>query len=152
LDHEDLDLGLRLWQRGWSTVTVPEAKVYHAVNASNVHQLAKTGQSVAERRYVSGRASLSIIPLKYFSPIAAVSAAIAIYTAVLAKDVVRGRWRLTFLDILAGLQILQRLPSALQWRSANRRWNKCRAGEALFSAPDFQDAEGEPCSWNAPRR
>jgi len=54
LDLEDVDLSIRLWQRGWKTVTVPDAKVFHAVNASNLHTLVAAQETVSRRRYISG--------------------------------------------------------------------------------------------------
>jgi hypothetical protein len=36
LDFEDVDLFVRAWQREWHCVTVPEAKVYHAVAGCQV--------------------------------------------------------------------------------------------------------------------
>jgi GT2 family glycosyltransferase len=34
LNYEDTDLNMRAWLRGWKCVYVPEAKVFHAVNAT----------------------------------------------------------------------------------------------------------------------
>jgi GT2 family glycosyltransferase len=65
LDHEDVDLGLRLWKAGWLCVSVPEAKVYHAVGASNEHVLDEGGQRVSEKRYASGRANIMMVQLKH---------------------------------------------------------------------------------------
>jgi GT2 family glycosyltransferase len=141
LDHEDVDLGIRIWQRGWEVAAVPQAKVYHAVNVSNSKHLANVRQPVSKRRYISGRASLSIMPLKYYSPIPAISAALSLYLTVLAKDALRGLWERTHFNLLAGRQILARAPEALRFRAANRSWNRLRPGERFFTDPNFAESE-----------
>jgi len=65
LDHEDIDLGLRLWKAGWKSVAVPDAKVYHEVGASNAQVLDAGKQRVSEKRYISGRANLMMIQFKH---------------------------------------------------------------------------------------
>src|ERR1041384_2450596 len=67
LDDEDVDLFIRAWQRDWHCVTVPEAKVYHAIGASNELRLVSVGENVSTRRYISHCSSVFIIGLKYFS-------------------------------------------------------------------------------------
>lgn len=65
LDSEDVDLGLRLWKLGWKSVSVPDAKVYHAVGASNDQVLEQGKSTVCGRRYVSGRANIMMMQLKH---------------------------------------------------------------------------------------
>ncbi len=65
LDHEDVDLGLRLWKAGWRCVSIPGAKVYHDVGASNEHVLEEGRQRVSEKRYASGRANIMMVQLKH---------------------------------------------------------------------------------------
>jgi GT2 family glycosyltransferase len=66
LDHEDVDLFIRAWHRNLFCVSVPEAKVYHAVNASNNHVISRGRQKVGRRRYVSGKSSIILMSVKYF--------------------------------------------------------------------------------------
>ena len=50
LDHEDVDLGIRLWQHDWLSVTVPESKVYHAVGMSNAQVLSAVDKNLQEKQ------------------------------------------------------------------------------------------------------
>src|SRR5262249_44136553 len=53
LDFEDMDLNIRLWQRGWVSRLDPRAFVYHAVGASNNQQIHNGRSTVAKKRYVA---------------------------------------------------------------------------------------------------
>ncbi len=90
LDQEDVDLFLRVWQKGWKCVVVPEAKVYHAVNVSNAKTLQGGRQKVSKRRYISGRSSISIIGLKHFS-LSGLWLPFACWLLVFVKDLLHSR-------------------------------------------------------------
>jgi GT2 family glycosyltransferase len=138
LDHEDVDLFLRAWQAGWSCVTVPAAKVYHAVNVSNIKAIDGGRQRVSRRRYISGRSSLPVLGVKFLSaPYVLMLLLLWAVTAArhaIGLDLTRFWW-----DLLAGKEFLARLPGALRYRwevtGRTRRW-----GEQLFRAAEFQAA------------
>lgn len=138
LDHEDIDLFLRAWQRGWGTVSVPEALIHHAVNASNTQTLSSLNVSVGERRYLSQRASLTIIALKYFSvrmlPLAAL-----VWPAVFFNNLWSRRWRFARRDLRVLAEIARRAPGALAFRRANARLNREMPGERFFTSLEFSD-------------
>jgi hypothetical protein len=50
---------------GWKCVSVPEAKVYHSVGASNEQVLNGGEQRVSEKRYISGRANIMMVQAKH---------------------------------------------------------------------------------------
>jgi GT2 family glycosyltransferase len=137
LDHEDVDLFLRAWQAGWKCATVPAARVYHAVNASNKKVILASGQLVGRRRFISGQSSLMILGVKYFSwrhammPPALWAASLARHAATL--NVTKVWWYL-----LAARETARRIGPALAFRRANRAALLVRPGEAFFRDPDFQ--------------
>lgn len=134
LDHEDIDLFLRAWQRQWRAVHVPAAKVYHAVNASNVQTLRRLNLSVSQRRYVSQRANLTAIALKYFSwrrlPLI-----FLVWPAVFLNNLLKGRWPLVRGDFDVLLELARRWPGILAFRRANSAYNHRWPGERFFSDP-----------------
>jgi GT2 family glycosyltransferase len=136
LDYEDTDMFLRAWQRGWRSVTVPGAKVYHAVNASAAHSLDAVKQTVSKRRYISGRASVSVIGLKYFSA-ARLWMPVASWIATTFSHLARLRLRLVYWDLLALLEIGRRLGAARAFRRANRAFNAATPGERFFTLEAF---------------
>jgi GT2 family glycosyltransferase len=136
LDYEDVDLGIRAWQANWDSVTVPQAKVYHAVNASNAKVIPNLRQLVKRRRYISGRASLSIIALKTFSTSRLYWPAVA-WCVVLLANLARMRWRMAWCDLLAGLEAASRAGEAHRFRAAARPLRKARPGELFFKLPEF---------------
>lgn len=136
LDHEDTDLFVRAWQRGWHCVTIPDARIHHAVNASNAHILPSVGTPVAFRRYVSQRANMLVIALKYFRWPAVLLAA-AQWPVVLVANVWAGRWRLVQGDLRWLAEMRRRWPDAWAFRKANHGWNCRRPGEQFFRDPAF---------------
>lgn len=135
LDHEDIDLFLRAWQRDWKTVLVPEAKVFHAVNASNTQTLTSLNMSVSQRRYVSQRANLTIIALKYFSW-RVVPLALLVWPAVLVNNLTKGRWHFVRGDFAVLQEIARRWRTTLNFRRANAAYNCRFPGERFFTAPE----------------
>jgi GT2 family glycosyltransferase len=137
LDHEDVDLFLRAWQDGWKCVTVPDAKVYHAVNVSNIKTIVGGRQRVSRRRYISGRASLPVMGVKYFSTRFALlqfllwAGLTSFHLLTLRME--RARWMLS-----AGREFLDRLPAAVHFRRSHGRTLRTRPGEKWFLAPEFQ--------------
>ncbi|MBN9693916.1 MAG: glycosyltransferase family 2 protein [Verrucomicrobia bacterium] len=136
LDHEDTDLFLRAWQRGWRSVVVPEAKVYHAVNASNVQTLTSIQVTVSQRRYVSQRANLGVIAVKYFSWQALPWAALN-WPAVVLNNLSKGRWSFVSRDFQVLRELVRRLPAAWRFRQANTGYNYYYPGEQFFRVPEF---------------
>ncbi len=134
LDHEDIDLFLRAWQRSWHSVQVPAAKVYHAVNASNAQNLDRLNLSVSQRRYVSQRANLTAIALKYFSwwrlPLA-----LLVWPAMFLNNVLKTRWRFVRGDLAVLAELWHRWPALSAFRQANGPYNRLRPGERFFSEP-----------------
>ena len=119
LDHEDTDLAIRLWQRGWLAVTVPQAKVYHAVGASNPKSLANGRHSVARKRYVHGIANQMAVGWKLF-PSKLWPLPIAAWTETLAKDLCQLRWQRAAWDVLGMAAALKRVPQICRFRRFNR--------------------------------
>lgn len=137
LDHEDIDLFIRAWQRGWKTVQVPAAKVYHAVNASSAQTLTRLNVSVGRRRYVSQRANLTAIAIKYFSWRAAALAAL-VWPAVVLNNVVKLQGKFLRGDWEVLRELWRRWPWLLAFRKANSAYNRLRRGEEFFRAPEHQ--------------
>jgi GT2 family glycosyltransferase len=137
LDYEDVDFFLRAWQAGWKCVTVPEAKVYHAVNASNDKVISGGRQRVSRRRLISARSNLLILGVKYFSLRYAVVLAL-VWAARMASHVAMLNVTTAWWYLLAGREALQRFAPAVAFRQAKRRVLRARPGEAFFRAPEFQ--------------
>jgi len=135
LDHEDIDLFLRAWQKGWHCVTVPEAKVYHAVNASNNKSL-EPGRKVLPRRYIANRSNLAVIGLKYYSGPAVLLAALQLLVPILS-DVVKLRWRKLSLDLQSIRLTVQRIQAVRMFRKRNREWTRKRPGDRFFLQEDL---------------
>jgi GT2 family glycosyltransferase len=137
LDCEDVDFFLRAWQASWKCVTIPEARVYHAVNVSNEKVIAGGRDRVSRRRYISGRSSMMILGVKYFSlryaviPSIVWAVSMARHAAML--DITKVWWYL-----LAARESIRRLGPALAFRRANRDALHIRPGEAFFRDPNFQ--------------
>jgi GT2 family glycosyltransferase len=135
LDHEDIDLFIRVWQRGWECVSVPEAKVYHAVGVSSGKTL-NNGQRVAPRRYISGRSNLAVIALKYYSGWALSLAGASLFVP-LAGDVIRLRWQKLWLDLRAVALTYKRMGAIRRFRRANKTWSKVKPGLQFFLQKDM---------------
>lgn len=141
LDHEDADLFLRAWQRGWTCATVPAARVYHAVNASNRQALPALRTTVAQRRYVAQRANMAVIAIKYFRwP--ALLLSLCQWPVVLLNNLGAGRWRHLWGDLAFLGELGRRLPAAWQFRCANKSWNYYHPGDRFFLDPRFVQRGG----------
>ncbi len=134
LDYEDIDLFLRAWQRGWSCVTVPDARVFHAVGSANAQIVG--GESVSRRRYVSHRSNVVVIPFKYFSPVATIVGALN-WLATLLANGLRLRVRSIVLDFAVLRDVARRLPEVRAFRRRNRSWNRLKPGERFFLDPRY---------------
>jgi N-acetylglucosaminyl-diphospho-decaprenol L-rhamnosyltransferase len=135
LDHEDIELFLRAWQRGWHCVTQPDARVHHAVGASNAQTLGPQ-LSVSRRRYCSARSSIAIIAAKYYSA-RALPWIPLVWLAMLGNNLAKRRFKLAGGDLRVLGEIARRLPAALRFRRANGEWNRLRPGERFFREPAF---------------
>lgn len=140
LDHEDIDLFLRAWQRGWRCVSEPAARIHHAVNASNNQTLTSINQTVGQRRYVSQRANMAVIALKYF-PAPLVLLAALQWPVVLANNLVKGCFRRAVWDLKVAREIAGRWADALVFRKANAPYNHYFPGDRFFTAPEFSDGK-----------
>ena len=131
LDHEDTDLSIRLWQHGWLTVTVPEAKVFHAVGASNHKVIPKGNVPVGKKRYVSASSNQFVVAWKLFSPNLWLMPFVPWLETVL-KDLFKLRLRRAAWDILAFMTTLARLPHVFRFRRSNRMARRRRPAESFF--------------------
>jgi GT2 family glycosyltransferase len=135
LDHEDIDLFVRAWQRGWQCVTVPDAKVYHAINASNTKAL-DSGSLVLPRRYIGNRSNLAIIGLKYFSGLSLLLTFGNMVAPVLTS-LVKLRWKRLPLDIQSIILTMKRMGAVRRFRRWNRQWTKVKPGYLFFLREDM---------------
>ena len=137
LDYEDTDLCIRAWQRGWYCVTVPEAKVFHAVGMSNANILPAVRTTVGRRRYVWGSSNCIIVAAKYFRWRSVLLGVLARIDRFL-RNSIKFRFKLAFLDLESLWLSIKRLPQALQFRRFNRAWSCNRPGEDFFLDPAFR--------------
>lgn len=138
LDHEDVDFFLRAWQAGWHSVTVPEAKVYHAVGASNAQEYLATRRPVSQRRYVSGRASIPIIGLKTFSAAGLLWPVLQWKLPALAH-LFGLRWKRFAWDLEALRQIFSRWGAAWRHRREQADVLRERPGQQFFCEKEFNE-------------
>ena len=137
LDHEDIDLFMRAWQRGWRCLSVPEARIHHAISAANAHVLVSTGQTVQRRRYIGQRANIVIIAAKYFRWTGVLLALAQLPMAILS-NLAGGRFRRVLDDLAVPADLWRRVPSALAFRQANAPYNIRFPGENFFTEPRYQ--------------
>jgi len=137
LESEDVDLFVRAWQRGWKCVTVPNAKVYHAVGAATA-QKNPSGRPNSELRYSSGRSNLAAIAIKYFSVFPMLLGAGAAVFAPLAIHFFEGKWHYCKLDWAAIEETRRRLAALLKFRRDNRDLRRAKPGEQFFLDPEMQ--------------
>jgi GT2 family glycosyltransferase len=144
LDFEDIDLFIRVWQLGWRCVSVPEARVYHAVGASNAQQIATIKTPVMRRRLISGLSSVSIIGMKYFTAGAFCYPFLFPFLLIL-KEALRFRPSETWLSVLAAREVVRRCGGALRFRSRWLRYNRQRPGQDFFRSREFNSTpQAEP--------
>lgn len=136
LDHEDVDLFVRVWQAGHRCVSVPRARVYHAVGASNRQQIPAINTPVQRRRLISGQASVAIIGMKYFTGWAR-AYAYAYPVLCVVKDLVRFRLKRTWLGILAAVEVCRRSGAAERFRAGHATVNQARPGQCFFTDQRF---------------
>ena len=137
LDMEDIDLFIRTWQKGWKCVSVPEAKVYHAVNASNSKTISSGKLSVSKRRYVSGRSSGLVIATKHFG-LVSMSLSFLFFGEGFIRHVCLLRVQQTYWNILSLCEFVHRLPGALNYRRKHVALRQSIPGESFFREPAFQ--------------
>jgi GT2 family glycosyltransferase len=136
LDLEDVDLGLRLWKAGWRSVSVPDARVYHAVGASNDQMLAASNQRVSERRYISGRANVMMVQFKHVR--AGWLPAVGLWwSAEVLKKLAKGDRQFVRGAFRAGTFVVKNLRGLIEDR---RRLRGCIPGLApFFTNPTFNE-------------
>jgi GT2 family glycosyltransferase len=135
LDHEDVDLFIRAWHRNLQCVSVPEAKVYHAVNASNDHTINRGRQRVGRRRYVSGKSSIILMAVKYF-PWRYVWLQVLVFLAVFFKRVLLFRWGEARNQLAVISEVLQRWPASFRFRKQSGI--DTRRTKDFFTGSEFQ--------------
>jgi N-acetylglucosaminyl-diphospho-decaprenol L-rhamnosyltransferase len=136
LDYEDMDISLRLWQRGWTCRVEPRALVYHAVGASNVQQLGPGRSTVARKRYVAAFSNQLAIAIKSFTGPAPLVIP-ALFADRVARNLVRRRLDHVMLDLAAARLTLTRLPELLRHRRSQRDLNARRPGQRYFVEDAF---------------
>lgn len=136
LDYEDGDICLRMWQHDWLGVVVPDARVYHAVGASNSQVLAKARTTVSRKRYIEGSSNVSAMAIKSFTGISVLLPLLAIIDRM-ARNVLKGRFKLAWWDVCVYGALLRRLPWLLEWRHLNKRINRAKPGQGYFCDPRF---------------
>lgn len=137
LDHEDVDLFIRVWQLGQRCVSVPEARVYHAVGASNQQQIATLNTPVKRKRHISGLANIAVIGMKYFNSWARFYC--FLYPLFITmKEALRLRPRKTWLSVLAAVEVAGRYAAVHRFRARWSKINRARPGQKFFLAPEFR--------------
>ncbi len=136
LDQEDVDLSVRAWQAGWDSVTVPQAKVYHAVNASNVHFIPNVKQLVKRRRYISGRSNVAVIALKTFSTSRLFWPVLG-WAVNLMNNLCKLRFRMAWCDVLAAKETFSRYGEVRKYRAKTKQLRKSKPGEKFFTLPEY---------------
>lgn len=135
LDHEDVDFFIRSWRADLSCVSVPEAKVYHAVNVSNNKSILGGRTLVGKRRYISGKSSLLVMAVKHCAFWHA-TFLFLIYFVMLAYQLITLNFKRFWWSLLAGREFFRRFPRA--W---NYRWNlgsNVKWAHQFFIAKKFQ--------------
>jgi GT2 family glycosyltransferase len=136
LDYEDMDLCVRLWQHEWKCLVVTEAKVGHAVGASNNKSIQGGKFKVSRKRYIEGSANVSAIAIKTFTGVSMVWPFVGLLDRML-RNLVHLRFERVWWDVLVFDDVLKRLPDLLAFRSQNKRWNLKRPGQRYFTSPEF---------------
>jgi GT2 family glycosyltransferase len=136
LDFEDFDFFIRAWQRDWTCVTVPAARVFHAVGASNKQTIGARRQRVSRLRYIAHRSNVIVTAFKCFS-LPATSIGVVNWMVMVVVNIGLLRWRTVWLDMVVVGKITRRMPAVASFRRRNRRWNRAMPGERFFYDPRF---------------
>lgn len=136
LDYEDMDLSIRLWQQNWNCLVVPEAKVYHAVGASNNKDINGGLIKVSRKRYIEGNSNIFAIAIKTFTG-GAVFLPLGGIMERFMRNLLRFRFELAWWDILVFVDVFKRLDSLWIFRKTNQTWNQCKPGQQFFKDPAF---------------
>lgn len=136
LDYEDMDLAVRLWQHDWWSLVVPEARVGHAVGASNNQSINGGRQKVSRKRYIEGSSNVPAIAVKTFTGPALLLPFLALAGRLLA-NAIKLRGLQAWWDVLVFAKLGQRLPELLEFRRVNAGTNRHRPGQHFFTEPQF---------------
>jgi GT2 family glycosyltransferase len=136
LDHEDVDFFLRGWREGLICVSVPEAKVYHAVNVSNNKSIGGGRTLVGKRRYISGKSSLLVMAVKHCAFWHS-ALLFFIFFSLLMSQIISLNFKRFWWSILAGLEFLKRFNRALSYRRNLGR--QVKWAHQFFSEKKFQE-------------
>lgn len=138
LDSEDIDLFIRAWQRNWKCVSVPPAKVFHAVGMSNANETGvPTSTKVGRRRYVSNRLGKGVIIWKYFST-SHLWMAFGVFAMAFANNLVKLRFEMASWDLFVLKTFLNRLASLQNFRRDHGKANRSHPGERFFTRSEAQ--------------
>jgi GT2 family glycosyltransferase len=113
LDAEEEDLFLRFRQHGWKAVTVPSAKVYHAISVSTSKMVKKT--SVKKKRFISGLSNKTIITIKYL-PFSYILKNLMARVALMFGSIFKGKFKQSWYVFLSFFLTAKRLKYALTFR------------------------------------
>jgi GT2 family glycosyltransferase len=113
LDAEEEDLFLRLRRHGWKAVTVPSAKVFHAISVSTSKMVKKT--SVKKKRYISGLSNKTIITIKYL-PVAYILKNLLARLALMVGSLCKLKFKQSWYVLLSFFLTARRLKYALSYR------------------------------------
>lgn len=136
LDYEDLDLNIRLWQRGWVSRLEPRALVYHAVGASNQQAIDKGRSLVGKKRYVAALSNQMVVAMKYFNGWATLLAP-AVLAKRLAQSAAHRNVDALRLDLAAAWLTLRRIPAVVRYRKEHSDWNRTHPGQGYFQDSRF---------------
>jgi GT2 family glycosyltransferase len=139
LDHEDVDFFLRSWREGLSCISVPNAKVYHAVNVSNVKLIPGIRTLVGKRRYISGKSSLLVMAIKHCAVWHA-ALLFLIFLSLLIVQLITFNFKKFWWSLLAAREFLKRFTRA--WNYRRSLGSHVQWGHQFFTAKKFQDDMG----------
>jgi GT2 family glycosyltransferase len=137
LDQEDIDLFIRAWQLGWECITVPSAKVYHAVGASNSKTINRSRVRVSRRRYTANCANFLILSVKHFTT-AWILLHGGIYATYALYSLIRLRFDRVVGQVLGIREFIARLPMALKYRKSKSTLIMAHPAHKLFEQELFQ--------------
>ena len=126
---------MRVWQAGWHCVSVPEARVYHAVGQSTF-QAGWPPADVLRRRRIGAESNRAAIVLKYFSGFS-----LAWAPVLLGRPLVGHVACCRFTEAQIYLEAIRRTwtrwPSIRRFRQLNGPLRSRKPGRMFFRAAEF---------------
>ncbi len=139
MEFDDVDFFLRAWQRGWTCVSEPEAKVYHAVGMAMQQPGAPPGK-IRKKRRITSESNRAVICLKHFTGVSILWALVLLCRPLLAHTLhLRFQEARTY---VAALKFTcKRLPAVIRFRKANCGLIRDKPGQKFFTETIFQRRE-----------